>query len=150
MHDETISTFISSLPVQLPRLSIVIDPTPSLNLTFRQQQLPALQLQMGDSVNGTCSFLGGPRFDLFSAFSFVQLTADGELLEGPEIDQPTGNDVPEVISVFSPGVAFCRVLVDGRNITSQLILFTGRNKWVDILVEVYIKGCVQVGGTSKG
>ena len=86
---------------------------------------------MGDFVNGTCSFLGGPRFELFGAFSFVQLAANGELLQGQEIDRPVGNSVPEVIPVFSPGVAFCHVVVNGRNITSQMILFTGVYMWVD-------------------
>ena len=126
-----LSTSSVPLPVQQPRLSIATDPAPSLNLTFQQQQLPALQLQMGDDVNGTCSFVGGPQFELFGAFSFVQLAADGELLQGQEIDRPVGNGVPEVNMVFSPGVAFCRVVVDGRNITSQMILFTGEYKWVD-------------------
>ena len=119
------------LPVQQPRLSFVTDPTPSINLTFQQLQLPAHLLQMGDLVNGTCSFLGGPRFELYIASSSVQLTADGELLQGLEIERPVVNDVPEVIQVFSPGVAFCRVVVDGRNITSQMILFTGVYMWVD-------------------
>ena len=86
---------------------------------------------MGDFVNGTCSFLGGPQFELFGAFSSVQLAADGELLQGQEIEQPVVNDVPELVQVFSPGVAFCRVVVDGRNITSQMILFTGVYMWVD-------------------
>ena len=119
------------LPVRQPRLSIATDPIPSINLTFQQLQLPALLLQMGDFVNSTCSFLGGPQFELFGAFSFVQLAADGELLQGQEMDRPVGNGVPEFIPVFSPGVAFCRVVVDGRNITSQLILFTGVYMWVD-------------------
>ena len=117
--------------MQQPRLSIATDPAPSLNLTFQQRQLPALQLQMGDFVNGTCSFVGGPQFELFRGFSSVQLAADGELLQGQEIEQPVGNNVPVVIPVSSPGVAFCSVLVDGRNITSQMILFTSEYKWVD-------------------
>ena len=86
---------------------------------------------MGDLVNGTCSFLGGPQFELHIAFSSVQLAADGELLQGLKIARPVVNDVPEVIQVFSPSVAFCRVVVDGRNITSQMILFTGVYMWVD-------------------
>ena len=107
-----------------PRLSIVTDPAPTLNLTFQQLQLPALVLQSGTTVNGTCTFFGGPQFELFGAFSFVQVAADGALLEGEEIDRPIENGVPEVTPIFSPGVAFCRVVVDGRNITSQMILYT--------------------------
>ena len=114
-----------------PRLSIATDPIPSINLTFQQLQLPALLLQMGDFVNSTCSFLGGPQFELFGAFSFVQLAADGELLQGQEIERLVGNNVPVVLPVSSPTVIFCRVLVDGQNITSQMILFTGKYKWVD-------------------
>ena len=111
-----------------PRLSIVTDPAPTLNLTFQQLQLPALVLQSGTTVNGTCTFFGGPQFELFGAFSFVEVAADGALLEGEEIDRPIENGVPEVIPIFSPGVAFCRAVVDGRNVTSQMILFT--SKWM--------------------
>ena len=109
-----------------PHLSIVTDPAPTLNLTFQQLQLPALVLESGTTVNGTCTFLGGPQFELFGAFSVVQVAADGTLLEGEEIDRPIGNGVPEVIPIFSPGVAFCRAVVDGRNITSQMILYTSK------------------------
>ena len=114
--------------MQQPRLSIVTDPAPTLNLTFQQLQLPALVLERGTTVNGTCTFLGGPQFELFGAFSFVQVAEDGTLLEGEEIDRPIENGVPEVNPVFSPGVAFCRAVVDGQNITSQMILFT--SKWM--------------------
>ena len=104
------------------------DPAPTLNLTFQQLQLPALILESGTTVNGTCTFLGGPQFELFGAFSFVEVAANGALLEGEEIDRPIRNGVPEVNRIFSPGVAFCRAMVDGQNITSQMVLFT--SKWM--------------------
>lgn len=112
--------------MQQPRLSIVTDPAPALNLTFQQLQLPALVLERGATVNGTCTFVGGPQFELFGAFSFVQVAANGTLLEGDEIDRPVVDGVPEVIPVFSPGVGFCRAVVDGQNIISQMVLFTSK------------------------
>ena len=104
------------------------DPTPTLNLTFQQLQLPALVLESGTTVNGTCTLLGVPQCELFGAFSIVQVAANGALLEGEERNRPIENGVPEVIPVFSPGVAFCRAVVDDQNITSQMILFT--SKWM--------------------
>ena len=102
------------------------DPAPTLNLTLQQLQLPALLLERGDVVNSTCTFVGGPQFELFSAFSVVQLAADGELMEGSDMDQPIENDIPRAFPVSSPGFVFCRAVVDGQNITSQMVLFTGK------------------------
>ena len=114
--------------MQQPRLSIETDPAPTINLTFQQLQLPALLLERGTNVSRTCTFTGGPQFELFGAFSLVEIAAGDQLLEGPEMNQQIMSGVSDVINVSSPGVAFCRAVVDGRNITSQKVLFAGR--WV--------------------
>ena len=114
--------------MQQPRLSIETDPTPTVNLTFQQLQLPTLLLERGTNVSRNCTFTGGPQFELFGAFSFVEIVGDNQLLEWPEMNQEIMNGVSDVISVSSSGVAFCRAVVDGQSITSQMVLFAGR--WV--------------------